>query len=371
MMILPTTCLTAVQRTQRCLARGVHNADPAELLARETWAAVAAYLTARWFPRSVELAIGELIRECYRHALFWFPILQQRCPGTCRPTWYVGTVLTWFRRAVSPGTGQWFYATHSIGTAATADRAIGEALALPGVRNEGWVADSLDFLAQLAATDGRKAVIAQYILDELAFLDVDRDIEAAFHARARPHRRRVMRAGKQGTASYLRQGGTLHLLGDAHTVQRTDGQWSWVDLREHSIPVLDYLIGCQQDPKDQHWRLAASLQASVLAEARHTLKALATGPSPAPARLRAMRQFLSGFEANHRYAPGAFQQFQDLTHYARSQVNRHLRPQLPQGTDKTVPAIRVTNTLIIPRPNPFLDAQPADEWERWFSPYRR
>jgi hypothetical protein len=140
---------------------GVHKLDPCEVLARETWRLAADHLTRRWFPRSVDLAIGELIRECYLHVLWWYPILQQRCHGTYRPTWYRGTYLTWFRRSASQATRQWFHATPHIETAATPDAVLAQACLLPGAGDPGWVEESLAFLAALAATGSLKSTISQ------------------------------------------------------------------------------------------------------------------------------------------------------------------------------------------------------------------
>jgi len=364
-----TLWLRSLQRTQRKLAMGVHNLDPESVLARETWQLAAAYLTRRWFPRSGKLAISELIHACYLHALWWYPILQQRCPGTCRPTWYTGTVLTWLRRAASMSTRQWYFASVTVETAATAVAAAHHAIRLPGVENGAWVEASLGFLEQLAATGKRKSVIPNYILEMLAFLDWDREFDEAFGCREPAHRRRIRRARKQGTSSRLRCRNNQYLLADIQLVKRTS-DLDWIDLRDVAIQVLDYLIRAEEDPKTGVWRLEIRLQDSVVAEARGYIKSIATGRGPAPARLSALRYFLRAFEAKHRYAPGAWRQFEELSKYAKAMAKRHIKPQLSRQADKSLPAIRTTNTLIIPEANPFMDQAPLEAWERWFSPYR-
>ena len=361
--------LQPLQRTQRTLAMGVHNLDPNEVLLRETWQLAADYLTQRWFPRSNDLAIGELIRECYLHALWWYPILQQRYPGTYRPSWFTGSLLSWFRRSASKTTGQWFYATFCIEAAPTIEAAKQQGRLLPGAGNAAWVDDSLGFLAQLAATGKRKSVMARYILELVAFLDWDRMFNEAWECRARPSRRRVLRTARQGTVSYLRHGRIIHLLADSHRVKQS-GEYAWIDLREEAVPVLDYLIGTVQVDKTDRERLLIQLQCRVVAEARANIKAIVTGKRSAPARLHELRRFLYKFEAQHRFTPGAWGQFVDLSRYAASQAKRHIKAQLASGSDMSIPRIRVTNTLIIPGTNPFLKATPLDEWERWFSPYR-
>lgn len=361
--------LQPIQRTQRTLAMGVHTLDPDEVLARETWRLAAEHLTRRWFPRSQNLAIGELIRQSYLHALWWYPILQQRCLGTCLPTWHTGTVLTWFRRAASRATGQWFFASGSIETEAAPEAAFQEAAALPGVGNQAWVEASLGLLAQLAATGSRKSVIPRYILESLAFRDTDREFDAQFECRAPARRRRILRVNKQGTSSYLRCGRTAYLLADEHLAARADDV-AWVDLREAAVPFGDCLIGARKDDKAANYRLEIWLQERVIKEARNEIKAIATGRGPAPSRLHALRRFLCAFEAQHRYAPGAWRQLNEISKYAKGQSKRHIKPQLGPDQDKSLPAIRTTNTLIIPRPNPFLESASLEEWERWFSPYR-
>lgn len=362
--------LQPLQRTQRSLAMGVHRLDPCEVLARDTWGLAADHLTRRWFPRSVDLAIAELIQTCYLHALWWFPILQQRCHGTYRPTWHRGTLLTWFRRSASMATQQWFYAPYRIEPEATFEAAVAQASALPGAGDPEWVEESLRFLADLAATGSLKSRIAQYLLETLAFLDNDRAFEVSLGYRARPSERRVLRAAKRGTASYLRYGRDIHVLCDAHRAARSEEGAIWTDLREGAVPVLDYVIRALPGGEKGAWRLAVELQSGVLAEARASIKAIVTGPQKAQFRLQQLRRFLYAFEATHRYAPGARHQFIELSKYAASQSKRHLKAQLGSGTDSTIPRIRVTNTLIIPRPNPFLEPAPLEEWERWFSPRR-
>ncbi|HQU17202.1 MAG TPA: hypothetical protein PLO69_14040 [Gammaproteobacteria bacterium] len=362
--------LQPLQRTQRTLAMGVHKLDPAEVLARETWRLAAAYLTQRWFPRSADLAIGELIHRGYLHAVWWYPILQQRCYGTYRPSWYRGTLLTWFRRSASQATGQWWYAMQRIDGAADPEAAIRHARGLPGAGNAAWIGDSVAFLAGLAATGGLKSVIAEYIVDLLAFRDRDEAFQKAFDYRALPHQRRVLRAAKRGTVSYLRHGRIIHLLADAHRVARDDSGRCWTDLREASVPVLDYCIRASRADKDTTWRVGAALQEEVLTMARAAIKAIVTSSRPAPARLQELRRFLYAFEATHRYATGARQQFIELSRYAASQSKRRLKAQLGQGIDKTLPRLRVTNALIMPKPNPFLEPQQRDDWERIFLPRR-
>lgn len=362
--------LQPLQRTQRTLAMGVHSLDPAEVLARETWRLAASHLTQRWFPRSVDLAIGELIHTGYLHALWWYPILQQRCYGTYRPSWYRGTLLTWFRRSASRATGQWWYATQRIDAVATPEAAIRHARGLPGAGNPAWIGDSLTFLADLAATGGLKSEIAQYIVELLAFRDRDEAFQKAFDYRALPHQRRALRAAKRGTVSYLRHGPIIHLLADAHRVGWDDSGLGWLDLREASVPVLDYRIRAARTDQDGRWRVGAALQEDVLALARASIKAIVTGNRPAPARLRELRRFLYAFEATHRYATGARKQFVELSRYAASQSKRRLKPQLGQGIDKMLPRLRVTNVLIMPKRNPFLESQQREDWERLFLPRR-
>lgn len=362
--------LLPLQRTQRTLAMGVHDLDPAEVLQRETWRLAADHLVGRWFPRSRQLAIAELIHQSYLYALWWYPILQQRCHGTYRPAWYRGTLLTWFRRGASNATRQWYYATRHIDEIASAEAAIGHAQSLPGAGNPQWIRESLSFLTGLAATGGLKSAIASYMVELLAFRDIDEDFERVLEWRALPHRRRVLRAAKQGTASYLRHGRTIHILADAHRMARDDSGLAWMDLREVSVPVLDYRIGASRCEGEGTWRVGASLQDDVLTTARAAIKAIVTGTQSAPGRLRELRRFLYAFEASHRYATGARRQFIELSRYAASQSKRHVKPQLAQGTDKTLPHLKVTNTLIMPRTNPFLTPAPLEEWERLFLPRR-
>lgn len=364
-----TLWLQPLQRTQRKLAMGVHTLDPEAVLARDTWRHAATYLTQRWFPRSGKLAISELIHECYLHALWWYPILQQRCPGTCRPTWYTGTVLTWFRRAASMTTRQWYFASIDMETSATAEDASHHAIRLPGVGNGAWVEASLGFLEQLAATGKRKSVIPTYILEMLAFLEWDREFDKALGCREPAHRRRILRVRKQGTSSRLRCGRTQFVLADRYLIRRAM-EFDWVDLRETAVPILDYVIRAMEDPRTGGWRLVIRLQDEVVRDARSSIKAIVTGREPAHIRLSALRRFLYAFEANHRFAPGAWQQFMELSKYARSQSKRHIKPQLARGASNTIPAIRTTNTLIVSGANPFMDSTPMEVWERWFSPYR-
>lgn len=362
--------LSPLQRTQRTLAMGVHKLDPCEVLARETWRHAADHLARRWFPRSVDLAIGELIREGYLHALWWYPILQQRCHGTYRPTWYRGTLLTWFRRSASQATRQWFYALYRIEPEATLEAALVQAIPLPGAGHPAWIEESLGFLAGLAATGALKSQIARYLLETLAFRDHDLAFEERLGYRARPKERQMLRQLKQGTTGYLRDGRDIHLLCDDRRAAREDSM-GWVDLREASIPVLDYDIRAVPGDQRGAWRLEIALQQGVMGKARATIKALVRGGQSAGQRLRELRRFLYAFEATHRYAPGARHQFIELSRYAASQSKRQLKAQLGADTDKNIPRIRVTNTLIIPGPNPFLNEATLEEWERWFSPYGR
>ena len=363
--------LQPVQRTQRTLAMGVHKLDPREVLVRETWRLAAEHLTDRWFPRSKHLAIRELIFECYLQALWWFPILQQRCHGTYRPTWYRGTLLSWFRRSASMATGQWFYAAYRIETAATSEAALAQAVCLPGAGDQGWMEESLGFLGGLAASGYLKSRIAQYILDVLAFMDYDRAFDERFEYRAMPSQRRVLRAAKKGTAGYLRQGQDIHILCDPCRMAHQNCDLTWIDLREGSVPILDYAIRARPTEKKGGYRVAVELQDRVMAEARATLKAIVSGNHKPAAKLHELRLFMNAFEASHRYANGARQQFIDISRYAASQFKRHVKGQLASsGKEDQTPRIRVTNTLIIPGPNGFLEPAPLEEWERWFSPRR-
>lgn len=361
--------LQPIQRTQRTLSMGVHNLDPDEVLARKTWRLAAEHLAQRWFPRSQNLAIGDLVRESYLHALFWYPILQQRCLGTCLPTWHTGTVLTWLRRAASRTSEQWFYVSDSIETEATAEAALQEAVSLPGVGKRAWVEKSIGLLAQQAVTGGRKSVIPQYILETLAFRDVDLEFDARFECRAPARRRRILRTSKKGTCSYLRCGKTAYLLANQHLVSRANNAL-WIDLRDDVASLGTYLIGAKKDKKSGKFRLEIWLDGSVMEQARAEVKALATGRGPASHRMKALRRFLYAFEAQHHYAPGAWRQLNEISRYAIGQSKRHIKTQLGPDQDKSLPSIRTTNTLIIPRPNPFLAPAPLEEWERWFSPYR-
>ncbi len=364
-----TPWLQPLQRTQRTLAMGVHTLDSGNILARETWQRAAEHLSRRWFPRSQELAIAELIHECYLQALWWYPILQQRCPGTIKPTWHAGTVLTWLRRAASMSTHQWFFASIDIKTQATAEAAICQAQALPGTGDASWIEMSLEYLEMVSATGKRKAVIPTYILEMLSFLPWDRELDALLGCRESAHRRRIRRAKKQGTSSRLRCGHTQYLLADSQLAKHA-AELGWVDLREVEVQVLEYLIRAKEDTEKAVMRLVIRLQDNVVADARSHIKAIVTGRRPAPARLSALRRFLRAFEADHRYAPGAWRQFVEISKYAKGQAKRHIKSQLPREADKSLPAIRTANTLIIPGMNPFMDYAPLEEWERWFSPYR-
>lgn len=359
-------------RTQRVLSMGVHNLDPQELLDRPTWRQAARLLTERWFPRSSgrQLAITELIEQSFLHALFWYPILQQRCPGTFRPTWFHGTLLSWFRRAASPSTQQHFYVPLHMDNTINVARMAENALALSGVKDGPWVEKSLAFLLDLAGTGGRKSEVARTIVESIAFITTDAQLQDGFDWRAPAVRRRVLRIRKIGTASYLRVGRDIHILCDQHAAARMDSDWEVLDLREESFEYLDYKFELETRDKNRLGQLRISLRDDVLADARATLKTIVSGKASVQQRVTQLSRFLTRFEAQHRYAPNAWSQFRDLSRQAHALAKRHLKAQMPRGSTISIPRIKTTNTLIIPKPNPFLDAMTVEDWERVFSPYR-
>ncbi|HPQ25063.1 MAG TPA: hypothetical protein PLY75_09040 [Gammaproteobacteria bacterium] len=367
----PRNAIAVVQRQQKALSMGIRAPDPAGLVPSPAWSEAATYLATRWFPRSQDkgLAIAELVAEAYRHALYWYPVIQQRCPGTFRPNWFVGTVLSWLRRVISPATGQWFFVANELAQEVDLADLIANACTLPGITNSDWAADSLSFLWDLAGSGGRKSVIGATVIDALGYLPSDALFEDMLQWRARAPRRRVLRQQRIGTASYLRIGAQVLIAADGHASRRTRDDIPWVDLRETPADVLDYRLSVETG-KDGPQRLLIDLQPGIVSEARAEIAAIVTRQTTAPQRLNALRHYLRRFEAQHRFAPNAWSQFLALSRYAKSQTKRYLKAQLPRDMDKQIPSIRTTNSHVIPQPNPFLGALEIDEWERLFSPYR-
>lgn len=199
-------CLTHVRQAQAALACSPRVRDLPRYAERSTWSTVATALTEHYFRLSVAKDNDftlDAVQRLYRYALAFYP-LHYRLPGTYRPTWTRGAVLSWLRRSIGPVTRQWYAAAASIEEPPAVAQALGNAVErLLIVDADTWLSETLQFLDDHSLAPTRRGDLARLIYLPIAYAHLD----AAWRERtaydAKPHQRRVLRASGRGSVGYL------------------------------------------------------------------------------------------------------------------------------------------------------------------------
>ena len=170
-----------VRRVQRDLSQGMCQSPAPALLSWGSWQYAAEILTRQFFPRYVrkDLDAVELIEQAYQHALYWFPLIQARLPGTYGPGWTPRGVVAWLCDNVAGASERWRLARVSLDDRGEEgiQRATDNALQLPGAHDRRWAQHSLTALWRIASSGGIKARLASLVYDPIAYADTDSEWE--------------------------------------------------------------------------------------------------------------------------------------------------------------------------------------------------
>lgn len=362
--------IAQVRAIQRELCLGACAVPPHELMDHAAWQDSAQFLTRYYFQQWVrkDLDEVEVIEQIYRHALYWYPLLQQFLPWAYPPAWHRGTVLAWLHEAVDASVGRCWLARIELADrgAAGVGRAVANVLSISAVKGEHeWLLQGLDLLWRAAQGGGPKGRLAALVYEPLAYADADADFGAGMLPTADPISDRAKRPGPESTGfGYIRIGRRALLLGDSEAAQ-CQPDLDWIDLREGFAEVLDYRLRC-----GPAGALEVTLRPAVVDAARARLARSALGIGSPAHKLRVINDILRAFEARHRWAGGAQWQFGAVEHEAQALLRQHILPFWPQARGKLyAPRVRAERCTI--GPNPFL--QPIGSETAWlplFSPYR-
>jgi len=371
----PWLSLAQVRQAQAELAAAPRIRRIDRYTSRDTWHEVASVLTGHYFPIGVqkENVAMDWVTQLYRYALVFYP-LHYRLPGTYRPSWSRGALLSWLRRSIGPITRQWYAGVLSLEEPPVITTAVQNASErLQIVNGDAWLSEACEFLDDHSQAATRRGDLARLIYLPIAYAHRDADWQKLTRFDAKPHQRRVLRATGQGSVGYLRRGREIILVADRQAAERLNDV-DWVDLREGWLDVWDYRIRWTADPSGQRaGGVQIELRPEVIRHLEADAKSLLHEAGQPHYRLHRLNRRLAGFVETHRYASGAGRQLFEIDAKVKHWVRQTLSANDPDAKHQVFTLhTRLVRRLVLPVANPFLDphrlAVPA--WQAMFNPYR-
>jgi len=362
-----------VRQGQAKLCRS-HRITPfSEIVNRSTWRQLSDIYVSELFPRSARkkqtIILGETSDVML--ASFAFYPLQYRLHGHVKPDWSSDTVLSFLRRGTAPNMNQFYLSRYKIDKDISCPNSATSNFCRLVKLSEGdekFAYKLFEKVADVASGTTRRASFARLVIAPWSLADWDEDEDKKFRFTAYPSERSRLRVSKFGTASYVRMGDEVWMLGDKYVSKRNDRDM--VDIREYEGFEWNgfFLRWAENNGK---FLLTIRVSKEQMKFYRTEFRAFLESKTSPAHKAKMFNDLAANIRLKYKHCAGASDQLFELHEWAGKKFRQHI-----QATDPNLRfcgcKLQYDKKLVLPRPNPYanIDSVSLEFWKAMHSPYK-